>query len=125
MKKTISPLLLAAHLFFVSGPAAHAAGAAICGPEGELLYMKHCSGCHHDAAKLRSAKKIAETIRNPPAVMPKFDKDKISDRGAQEIADYIYQDSDFPGAEKKKMTQVGSAGKLSSAARGTARGTGH
>lgn len=102
MKKIISPLLLAAHLFFVSGPAAHADGVAICGPLGEVLYMKHCSSCHHDAAKLKSVKNIAAIIRDPPAVMPKFDKDKLSDRGAKEIADYIYQGSDFRIRSKKR-----------------------
>jgi mono/diheme cytochrome c family protein len=104
MKKTISPLLLAVLLFFVPNPAARAGGAAICGPLGELLYRKHCAACHHDPAKLRPVKNIAEIIRNPPAVMPGFDKDKITDRGVKEIVDYIDQGSDFPILSKKKKT---------------------
>jgi len=34
--------------------------------------------------------------------MPGFDKDKISDRGVKEIADYIYNGSDFRVSSKKR-----------------------
>ena len=34
--------------------------------------------------------------------MPDFDKDKISDRGVQEIADYIYNGSDFRVLSEKR-----------------------
>lgn len=75
---------------------------AICGPRGEILYKRYCSACHRDAAKLKTVKNMVEIIRDPPAVMPKFDKDKISDRGVKEIADYIYQGSDFRVRSKKR-----------------------
>ena len=93
---------LAALIFFILNTAASPAGVAICGPRGEVLYKRHCSACHRDAAKLKSLKNIIEIIRNPPDVMPGFDKDKISDRGVKEIADYIYQGSDFRVRSKKR-----------------------
>ena len=45
---------------------------------------------------------LVHSLRNPPDVMTNFDKDKISDRGAQEIADYIYNGSDFRVSSKKR-----------------------
>jgi mono/diheme cytochrome c family protein len=101
VKKIVSPVLLAALILFVLNTAASPAGVSICGPRGEVLYKRHCSACHLDAAKLKAVKNIVEIIRYPPAVMPDFDKDKISDRGVQEIADYIYNGSDFRVRSKK------------------------
>jgi mono/diheme cytochrome c family protein len=104
VEKIVSPALLAALLFLVVSTAASPAGAgvAICGPRGELLYKRHCSACHRDAAKLKAVKNIGEIIRDPPAVMPGFGKDKLSDRGVEEIANYIYQGSDFQLRSKKR-----------------------
>ncbi len=57
-------------------------------PNGAELYKKHCSACHPDATRL-SDSHIVEIMRNPPSPMPTFDKDKVSDRDADAIADYI------------------------------------
>ena len=78
MKKIVSLLPLAAFIFFVLNAAPSPAGVAICGPQGEVLYKRHCSACHRDAAKLKAVKNVGEIIRNPPDVMPNFDKNKIS-----------------------------------------------
>ncbi len=102
VKKIISPVPLAALIFFILNTAASPAGVTICGPQGEVLYKRHCSACHRDAAKLNAVKNIVEIIRYPPAVMPNFGKDKISDRGAEEIADYIYNGFDFRVRSKKR-----------------------
>jgi len=102
MKKIVSLLPLAALVFFALNAAPSPAGVAICGPQGEVLYKRHCSACHRDAAELKAVNNVGEIIRNPPGVMPNFDKDKISDRGVKEIADYIYQGSDFRVRSKKR-----------------------
>jgi mono/diheme cytochrome c family protein len=102
MKKIISSLSLAMLMFFGINTAASSAGVAICGPSGEILFKRHCSACHRDAAKLKAVKNITDIIRNPPDVMPGFDKNKISDLGVKEIADYIYQGSDFRVGSKKR-----------------------
>jgi hypothetical protein len=102
VKKIISPLFLSVLIFFVLNTAASPAGMAICGSSGEILFKKHCSACHRDAPKLKAVKNIAEIIRNPLAVMPAFDKNKISDLCVKEIADYIYQGSDFSARAKKQ-----------------------
>lgn len=102
MKKIILLLFLAAFIVIALNPAASSAGVAICGPSGEILFKRHCSACHHDAAKLKTVKNITDIIRNPPDVMPAFEKNKISDLGVQEIADYIYQGSDFRVGSKKR-----------------------
>ncbi len=70
-------------------------GIAAQAPNGAELYKKHCSACHPDATRL-SDSRIVETMRNPPSPMPIFDKDKVSDRDAEAIADYIR----FKHAEK-------------------------
>lgn len=56
---------------------------------GAALYKKSCSGCHPDAGKLKSENNIIELMRHPPAAMPAFGQDKISDQNAQSIAEYI------------------------------------
>jgi len=94
-------MLLAALISFGLNTAASPVGASICGPWGEVLYKRHCSACHHDPAQLKS-QNVKETMRNPPDVMPHFDKDKISDRGAGEIADYIRQYPCVPSRPKRK-----------------------
>jgi mono/diheme cytochrome c family protein len=93
---------LAAFIVIALNTAASSAGVAICGPSGELLFKKHCSACHHDAVKLKSVKNITDIIRNPPDVMPRFDKNKVSDSGVKEIVEYIYQGSDFRVGSKKR-----------------------
>ncbi len=93
MNKIIVPVLLSLLVFFVSLQPASFAGVAICGPQGEYLFKKHCSSCHRDPARLKHVKDIiAFGMRNPPAPMPQFGKDKISDIEAGEIADYIHLD---------------------------------
>ncbi|MGC2061384.1 MAG: c-type cytochrome [Thermodesulfovibrionales bacterium] len=73
---------------------------------GEELFMKHCSACHPDGGNvlephktlrkkdrmtnnIKSAKDIVGKMRNPGPGMTKFDKNVISDKGAEEIAAYI------------------------------------
>jgi mono/diheme cytochrome c family protein len=90
MKKIMVSVLLSLLIFFVSYKPASFAGAPICGPQGEYLFKKHCSGCHRDPARLKQVEDIASQMRNPPVSMPQFGKDKISDIDAGEIADYIH-----------------------------------
>jgi hypothetical protein len=56
---------------------------------GAALFNKHCSGCHHNARKIKADVNILEFMRNPVAFMPRFDRDKINDRDAQAIVDFI------------------------------------
>ncbi len=102
VKKIVSLALPAVLLFFALNIAASPSGVSICGPQGEVLFKRHCSACHRDIAKLKAVKNIPGVLRNPPAVMPKFDKDKISDRAAEEIADYIYNGSDLQVSSKER-----------------------
>ncbi len=81
--------------------ASSSAGVALCGPQGEFLFKKHCAGCHRDVTKLRRVKDIPHKLRNPSGAMPTFDKNKISDRDAEEIADYIHRSPDFRALQKK------------------------
>ena len=90
MKKIIVSVLLSLLIFFVSFKPTSFAGVPICGPQGEYLFKKHCSGCHRDPAKLKQVEHIASRMRNPPVSMPQFGKEKISDIDAGEIADYIH-----------------------------------
>lgn len=69
-------------------------GAAATKDTGESLFKKHCSACHRRTSRLKSVKNIVATIRNPPAYMPSFNEDKISDNEAKKVADYIYQRPD-------------------------------
>ncbi len=102
MKKTMALVLLFLLIFCVSFKPASFAGLAICGPEvGEYLFKKHCSGCHHDPSKLRRVADLASSMRNPPAAMPQFGNDKISDINVQEIADYIHFASVVQSVPKK------------------------
>ncbi len=89
MKKIIELVLLSLIIFFVSFSSS-IISVAICGTRGEYLYQKHCSGCHRDAAKLKRVKDITSSMRNPPAAMPQFGIDKVSDIDAEEIANYIH-----------------------------------
>jgi mono/diheme cytochrome c family protein len=59
--------------------------------DAAALYNKHCQGCHHDASKLRTDADIVESMRDPLPAMPRFDRDKINDRDALAIADFIRQ----------------------------------
>jgi mono/diheme cytochrome c family protein len=102
VKKIILLLSLTAFIVIALTSAASPAGVAICDPSGEILFKRHCSACHHDAVKLKNVKNITDIIRKPPDVMPAFDKNKLSDRSMNEIADYIYQGSDFKVGSKKR-----------------------
>lgn len=57
-------------------------------PNGAELFKEHCIRCHPIAAMMTDSR-IVDTMRNPKRDMPKFDKDKISDKEANAIADYI------------------------------------
>ncbi len=88
MKKSVVWALL--FIFFVSFKITSFAGVPICGPQGECLYKKHCAGCHRDPDKLKRVEDIVSRMRNPLGAMPQFDKEKISDIDAGEIADFIH-----------------------------------
>jgi hypothetical protein len=57
--------------------------------DAAALFNKHCSACHHEAGKMRADANIVENMRNPLPAMPRFDRDKINDRDALAIADFI------------------------------------
>ncbi len=90
MKKFIELVLLSLFVFFVSFDPSGIIKEAICSPQGEYLYKKHCSGCHRDPAKLKRVENIASSMRNPPASMPQFGADRVSDIDAEAIANYIH-----------------------------------
>jgi cytochrome c6 len=73
---------------------------------GEALFKQHCAACHPDgkniinpkktmgkndmeANKIKSSDDIMKLMRNPGPGMVKFDEKTISDKDAQEIAEYI------------------------------------
>ncbi|MEW6003601.1 MAG: c-type cytochrome [Nitrospirota bacterium] len=75
---------------------------------GEKLFYKHCIMCHPDGENIINPQKtlhvkdlrangiskkedIVYIIRNPGPGMPKYDKEKISDELAEEIAEYILE----------------------------------
>jgi mono/diheme cytochrome c family protein len=56
---------------------------------GAELFKKHCSSCHHSAARFKPDADIILAIRNPPPSMPAFDSLKIPDSAARAIASFI------------------------------------
>jgi cytochrome c6 len=104
MKKALVVLILAVSLMLF-GIACQAEKAAEETP-GKALFQQHCAACHPDGgniinpdfplhkAKLREHNitkpgDIVEKMRNPGPGMTKFDKNTVSDKDAEEIADYI------------------------------------
>jgi len=57
--------------------------------KGEVLYKKHCIGCHPSTIKFSHGSDVLEIVRNPPAGMPVFDENKLFQSNAAAIADYI------------------------------------
>jgi cytochrome c6 len=75
-------------------------------PAGEKLFQQHCAACHPgggniikpamtlhkkdlDAHGVKTAKDIVGKMRNPGPGMTRFDAKTVSDKDAQEIAEYI------------------------------------
>lgn len=75
-------------------------------PPGKALFQQHCAACHPDGGNIinpdfplhkeklkehniTKAGDIIEKMRNPGPGMTKFDKATISDKDAEDIADYI------------------------------------
>ena len=56
---------------------------------GELLYRKHCGGCHPDPVALMPSEKMVSLMREPPAAMPAFGEDRLPESDARAIADFI------------------------------------
>ncbi len=102
MKKAAVLLLAGAFLFLLinSGWAKEA------GKTGEALFKENCSPCHPDGGNIvnpsftlhkkdreahgvKTSKDIVGKMRNPGPGMTKFDKNTISDKDAEAIADYI------------------------------------
>jgi len=101
MKKLMLLLSIIALFSLISNKAT---GGARSHETGEALYNKHCSACHPNAEKLKSAKNIVKKIRRPIASMPAFDENKISNENAKKIDDYIHQD--FDRLAKKNKNNV-------------------
>lgn len=104
MKKALVVSILAVPLILF-GIACKAEKAAEKTP-GKALFVQHCYVCHPDGGniinpdfplhkeKLKEHNitkpgDIIEKMRNPGPGMTKFDKDTISDKDAEEIAEYI------------------------------------
>ena len=104
MKKAlvVSILAVSLMLFGIACQAEKAGGEA----PGKALFQQHCAACHPDGGniinpdfplhkeKLKEHNitkpgDIVEKMRNPGPGMTKFGKDTISDKDAEEIADYI------------------------------------
>ncbi len=90
MKKSMLSLAFSIILMGSWVKTAGAVESSSAGSGGEFLFKKHCAGCHHNIDKLKRVQDIVSTMRNPPAVMPKFDEEKIPVRGAEAIARYIH-----------------------------------
>ncbi len=56
---------------------------------GAVLFAKHCTACHPDAARIKPNVNIVKFMRDPVPPMPSFRSDKISDEDAQSIAAFI------------------------------------
>ena len=80
--------IVASAVFFFVFMLISSPGMAERASNGTAMYKKHCSVCHPSAARMSGAR-IVEIMRYPPPAMPTFDNDKISDRDADAIANYI------------------------------------
>jgi cytochrome c6 len=75
-------------------------------PDGEALFMQHCSVCHPEGGNIitpdktlhkedmnefgiRTPEDIIKMMRNPGKAMRKFDAHTITDKDAKKIAEYI------------------------------------
>jgi len=73
---------------------------------GEKLFQQHCAACHpgggniikadftlnkkdREAHGVKTAKDIVGKMRNPGPGMTRFDKKTLSDKQAEEIAEYV------------------------------------
>lgn len=73
---------------------------------GKEMFVKYCSGCHHDggnrlnpaktlskkdreANNVKTAQDIINLMRNPGTGMQRFTEQDISDQDAKKIAEYI------------------------------------
>ena len=82
--------------------------AAVCAAaspsDGMKLYQKHCAGCHPDAAAFKSMKNIVSLLREPPAAMPAFGEERLSNADAVALDDFIQH-----GARKTGKTNEAAA----------------
>lgn len=76
-------------ILFVVYPVTALVFAGASAGDGALLYRKHCGGCHPDPLALRSTEKMVMLMREPPAAMPVFGKDRLSDSAAGAIDDFV------------------------------------
>ncbi len=89
-----------------TAPAAVPVSAAESGGDGEALFQKYCIQCHKNGGNIIKPEKtirrkdlaaknmdtpedIINIMRNPGKGMMKFSEEKVSDRDAQKIAEYI------------------------------------
>jgi len=104
MKKLYAALLLAAVL--TAGAASCSGGTGGPPPDGKKLFETYCASCHNSGGNMINPQKtlrvsdrerngvmnasdVVKLMRSPGSGMTKFDKDTISDRDAEAIADYI------------------------------------
>jgi len=98
--------LLVSVLFVLALAFVMTAGIASSEEEGKALFETHCALCHAGGENvinpqktlhaeslkkhgITTASDIVKIMRNPKPGMIKFDKQKISDHDAEEIAEYI------------------------------------
>lgn len=74
---------------------------------GELLFEKHCAGCHPDRKKLIIAGPLRDSLRKPPPRMPAFDEDTLTDDEARAIGEYIRPGSQPSTLERKPSAKAG------------------
>lgn len=58
---------------------------------GEALFKAKCAACHPKAEKITGKRSIIRIMRNPPPYMPVFDDERIPEKDAREIEDYIFR----------------------------------
>lgn len=56
---------------------------------GEDLFNRNCSTCHPKLNIFTGNRDVVRIMRNPPQYMPRFDTERISDKDAKMIEDYI------------------------------------
>jgi cytochrome c len=94
--KNSGVLLIMTGLFLWYGDISPCNGASLY--DGASLFQKHCSLCHTTALNVRSSGDVLDLVRTPPAGMPTFAKDRLSDGDAWAIGDYLRSSSPFKPA---------------------------
>lgn len=103
LRPVVSALIMAAFLVFSAVPLRSAVAQTV----GEMLFEKHCAGCHPNGKKLTMAGPLRDSLRKPPPRMPAFDEDTLTDDEARAIGEYIRPGSQPSVSERKPSAKTG------------------